>query len=521
MSNFRSLSKTNGSTPSLLGRIWRTPVLRTAAALAVALLSGLITALTLPRGPVTSAQALLLMAAGLLIGLIAGLTLRSRWAMLLAPVAHMAAFELGRAAFNPVAGPTVAPVRLDNVYGILSLLLGRGFHGLVGLLPMLLGVSLGLALAGRLSGAPKAMRRGGAAGRVFNGTLAVLLLALAVFIALPARTPPITNALGDPVPGSIAELTRVRLGGQDQTIMVRGANADRPVLLYLSGGPGQSDLPYSRVLFQNLADDFIVVSWDQRGTGKSYAAFGPTATLTLDQAVADTIALTHYLCERFDEEKIYLLGESWGSILGTLAVQRQPELYYALIGSGQMVSPRETTRRLHQDVLALAERTGNAELAAQMQAFGEPPYADVFAGAFVMGYYEQLYRPYTPPQAYIALGTAAGLGPWGVLGSEYSLVDKVNVLRGLIDLYAVMWPQLQELDFRRDAPRLEVPVYILDGEAELNARRELMLEWYAMLQAPSKQMFSFENAGHSVAFEQFEAFENILTGTILPATYTP
>ena len=69
---------------------------------------------------------------------------------------------------------------------------------------------------------------------------------------------------------------------------------------------------------------------------------------------------------------------------------------------------------------------------------------------------------------------AAGpaIGPWGILGSEYNLVEKVNVLRGLIDMFTVMYPQLQGIDFRRDVPRLEVPVYILDGEAELAARRD-------------------------------------------------
>ena len=92
--------------------------------------------------------------------------------------------------------------------------------------------------------------------------------------------------------------------------MLRGQSIDKPVLLYLSGGPGQSDLPYSRLLFDDLSRNFVVVSWDQRGTGKSYAALDPTSTLTLNQAIADTIELTQYLRERFGEKKIYLLGES-------------------------------------------------------------------------------------------------------------------------------------------------------------------------------------------------------------------
>jgi proline iminopeptidase len=136
-----------------------------------------------------------------------------------------------------------------------------------------------------------------------------------------------------------------------------------------------------------------------------------------------------------------------------------------------------------------------------------------------MSLYPALEEPYTPPQAYIERGTAANIGPYGVLGSEYNFVEKVNVLRGLIDMFTVMYPQIQDIDFRQDAPRLEVPVYILDGKKELPARRDLALEWYEMLEAPSKRLYSFEGAGHSVPFEQFEALREILVGTVLPETY--
>ena len=87
----------------------------------------------------------------------------------------------------------------------------------------------------------------------------------------------------------------MRLGGHEQWIMLRGHSTDKPVLLYLSGGPGQSDLPFVRVLLHDLTQNFVVVGWDQRGTGKSYSALDPTETLTLDRAVSDTIELTNYL----------------------------------------------------------------------------------------------------------------------------------------------------------------------------------------------------------------------------------
>jgi proline iminopeptidase len=479
-------------------------------ATALSVLSGLGVALTMPRGPVTTAQSLVVIAGGLLIGLMVGFVLRSRWAMLLVPVVHLVTLEIGR---GSAFGPTVDALRLDSAYGILALLLGRGWYALIGLAPMVFGAGVGAMLTRGSS------HHQGLLPWVSTVVGTVLFAALAVLIALPARTPPIIGADGAVVPDSLAELRTVRLNGRDQTIMVRAQRTDRPVLLYLSGGPGQSDLPYTRVLLEDLTRDFVLVGWDQRGTGKSYASLEPTSSLTLEGAVQDAIALTTYLRQRFGEEKIYLLGESWGSTLAVLAAQRRPELYHAVIGSGQMVSQRETDRRLYHDLLALAAKTGDQRLESTMRGYGEPPYADIpYANAFVMGYYEQLYQPYTPPRGYMDRLERAGLGPFGVLGSEYSLIEKVNVLRGLIDMFTVLYPQLQPLDFRGDVPRLEVPVYMLDGAAELRARRDLALEWFEQLEAPIKRRFTFEDAGHSVVFEQHEAFGRILREVIVPET---
>ncbi len=140
-------------------------------------------------------------------------------------------------------------------------------------------------------------------------------------------------------------------------------------------------------------------------------------------------------------------------------------------------APASRIRRLYQDVLDLAARAGDAGLAQTIQGFGEPPYGDVFATAFVMQQYDALYQPYSPPESVqqLAAAHASEVGPWGVLGREYNLVEKVSVMRGLMDMFATMYPQLQNIDFRRDVPRLEVPYYMLDGAAELSARRDVIV----------------------------------------------
>ena len=62
--------------------LWQNRWAGAAVACGLAALAGLLVAWTMPRGPATATQALIIMALGLAVGLIAGLVLRSRWALL-------------------------------------------------------------------------------------------------------------------------------------------------------------------------------------------------------------------------------------------------------------------------------------------------------------------------------------------------------------------------------------------------------------------------------------------------------
>lgn len=487
--------------------------LSVALGLGIGVVAGILTTFVTPRGPTTVATTLFVMAVGLGLGAVGGALMRSRWSLVTLVVVYFVGIESAR--LN-IVGPSL-DVRLDNPYGLVAFILTRGIHGVLVLPPMAFGMLVGQAMARRRGWSLSAPRRRLPIG---SAILGVLVAALAVLVAWPASTPPVIGPDGQSASGGIAEMATVYLGGADQSVMIRAADPDKPVLLYLSGGPGQSDFAYARVLLEPLTADFVVAVWDQRGSGKSYAALDPTSSLTLDQAVADTVELSEYLRNRFSEQKIYLLGESWGTTLGVLAVQDRPDLFHAYIGSGQMVSQRETDRIIWRDLLAYADRTGDGDLYDQILTLGEPPYRDTpWANSVVMGYYPLLERPYAPPTAYMDRGNAAAVGPYGVLASEYTFIDKVNVIRGLVDMFSLMYPQLQGIDFRTDVRALEVPVYVLDGAHELAGRRDLAYQWFEGLTAPHKELITYENAGHSVVFEEADAFHRLMTESIVPATY--
>jgi proline iminopeptidase len=339
-----------------------------AAALAVTLAVGLGLGALMPRGPATPTTALATIAVTFLVGVVPGRGGRSRRSYLLVPAALAVGYELARIS---VSGPSVDLPSVTTMFGWLALIGGRGMLALVAGLPTVLGVAVGRHSSAELLRSP--LSRGGRLVIVS----ALLVVALGVAFGRPARTAPIVGDDGEVLDDSIATLERVPVDGHDLGIMVRGQDVDNPVALFLAGGPGGTELGAMRRHLPMLEEHLTVVTWDQRGTGPSYGLLDPVETYTVESAVDDTIAVSEYLRDRFGQDRIHLIGQSWGTTLGVLAVQQRPDLYETYVGVGQMVSQTATDRMGYQDTLAWARDGGRDELVATLEANGPPPYEDV------------------------------------------------------------------------------------------------------------------------------------------------
>ncbi|MCA9875939.1 MAG: alpha/beta hydrolase [Anaerolineales bacterium] len=348
--------------------------------------------------------------------------------------------------------------------------------------------------------------------------LGMMVLAVIAIVAsqLFAATPPITDTRGNELPGSIAALEKVELNGSQQWISIRGSDSDKPVLLFLAGGPGGSQLVTERRALGALEDHFIVVNWEQPGAGKSFDAVD-RATLSPERYITDGIALVNYLRARFGEDKIYLLGESWGSALGIWMVQRNPELFHAFIGTGQMVAFLENDLMCYDFVLKLMAEQGNLAKVAQLKKQGPPPYygqgVALKESAFLMETFN--YMNSNPAIADDGFNTFQDLA-----GPEYGLYDKVNWARGALETMNVVYPQLWQVDFRTQAAQLEVPVYFLLGRHDVNAPPILAQDYFARLDAPHKELIWFERSGHNPWVTESAEFVDVVVNKGLPETYT-
>src|SRR5580692_11727407 len=181
-------------------------------------------------------------------------------------------------------------------------------------------------------------------------------------------------------PKGIDSLERVRIGGIDQWIQVRGQDVNNPILLFIHGGPGSAFIPLAGSFQDPWEKYFTVVQWDQRGAGKTYASNSKEIqrqTTHVAQMHADTLEVVNYLRKRFGREKIFVLGHSWGSFLGLELAHDHPDLLYAYIGVGQATDAWQNEVVLYQETLDEARRTQNKEAIQQLTAIAPYPSPNI------------------------------------------------------------------------------------------------------------------------------------------------
>lgn len=305
----------------------------------------------------------------------------------------------------------------------------------------------------------------------------------------------------------IQVLEKLSLGGVHQWISIRGEDRSNPLLLFLHGGPGASEMVPLRYYNQALEQDFVVVSWDQRGTGKSFSREIDPESMSMEQIIEDTLELTRLLRERFEVERIFLAGHSWGSIIGLHAIDRSPEYYKAYIGIGQAVNFREAEEISYQFTLRRAEETGNERALLDLKEIDQDPYVDEdyrerigVQREWLFAFGGEVYKE-TNNTRYLL-----NIAKMHLFAPEYSFVDLINSLRGSLYSLENLWDDLLAVDLPLQVPKVDVPVYFFTGRHDYVTVFEKVEEYYHLLEAPYKEMVWFEKSAHSPNYEEPDSF---------------
>lgn len=331
--------------------------------------------------------------------------------------------------------------------------------------------------------------------------IALLFAILAVVLVLTARThtPPFRDPDGTPIEGSIAEERRVMLGGHQQYVLIRGRDRAAPILLFLHGGPGTTEMPMLRVLNAALEDDFVFVNWDQRGTGKSYSSRLDPATLTVERMIHDLDALVDLLRAEFGQERILLVCHSWGTQLGLEYASQHPEKVAAYVGVGQITDAAKSDALGTDWALAKAKAREDSKAVKAIEALGAPPYSLEHL---------KVQRKYVWDYGGSFYGGASLLDAvrTALEAPEVSWFDAIAMLRGGALSLNALWNDMREFNAFEAYPRLDVPVFILHGRHDRQVSAKLAADYFERLEASHKELIWFEESAHAPPFEEPERF---------------
>lgn len=299
-------------------------------------------------------------------------------------------------------------------------------------------------------------------------------------------------------------LEEITLGGVKQWILIQGEDKTNPVLLTLHGGPGFAEMPYTHVCSSSLKKHFVVVDWDQRGAGKSFDPDIPEETMNIEQLLSDTHMLIQMLKSRFSKDRIFLVGHSWGSVLGLYTAYKHPEDLHAYIGMGQVVNMREGEIVTYEYTLGKAKEAGDEKAIDLLKKIGAPPYAGGLQSLFTQRMLLAKYGGSVRNISLTDLDEIRNASPF------YTKDDNENYMKAFMRTISLMWDNLQEVDFFEEVPEVRVPVYFFTGRYDYQAPFELLERYFKELKAPYKEIVWFENSGHMPNLEEPEVYQKMI-----------
>lgn len=344
------------------------------------------------------------------------------------------------------------------------------------------------------------------------GVILAILLLLTVFLWIisPGKADPVTGINGETLPMSISTIEKVTLGGVEQYLIIRGADSTKPVMLYLHGGPGSPEFTFMKATNRSIENDYLMVYWEQRGAGKSFSEKVPEESMNLEQFIADTRELSMILAKRFKQEKIFLMGHSWGSFLGIQTAYRYPELYHAYFGIGQVCAQYRAEKISFEWVKEQAQKQNNEKA---IKNLSEMTFPDSLANIDVWLKYMMYERLYVSKFGGGVTHEMTSLLPvlkMVLCAKEYTLGEKLGYMSGSIYSSKHLWNEVIGKNLFNEIDSMQVPVYIFQGKYDYQTPTSVAKEFFDQLKAPVKEYFYFENSAHSPVMEEVEKFNAIV-----------
>jgi pimeloyl-ACP methyl ester carboxylesterase len=204
-----------------------------------------------------------------------------------------------------------------------------------------------------------------------------------------------------------------------------------------------------------------------------------------------------YLRETYRKPKIFVLGHSWGSLLGLTLAEKHPEWLYAYIGMGQMIDSMESERLGYLATLKAAEDAHDETAVKELRAIAPYPgktldldkidterkWSVHFGG---LSYRRDSYAYYY---------NATELSP------DYDDTDLAAIDKGSELSLPHLLPEFGSANFEK-VTEFGCPIVIFAGRHDDTTSSVVVAKWFERMHAPAKKLIWFENSAHMIQIEE-------------------
>lgn len=299
-------------------------------------------------------------------------------------------------------------------------------------------------------------------------------------------------------------------GGGGQQLVIRDTTAGRPLLLFVHGGPGGTmGNAWFRRFNAALAQDFTVVTWDQRGAGRT----GEPPATCISRYLQDLHDVMLWLRLNFPDRGVLLVGHSWGSVLGLQYAATHPDHLLGYVGISQVIDMPRSEAHSYQWARQEAQRRGHRAALRALTRIGPPPY-----GA----------REVLTQRTWLSV---LGGDQHARLGAHHLLREALHDpaftpwdlwlhLRGTLKGTQALWPEFSAVDLS-PLQSFTIPLWFAQGRHDQVTPGSILTSHVAQLRAPLVHTRWFEHSGHAPQIEEQQQFNEWLRDEVLPRLHQP
>jgi len=308
----------------------------------------------------------------------------------------------------------------------------------------------------------------------------------------------------------------INIGGIEQYIQIRGQNVLNPVIIILHGGPGSNMADYSYFWQNEMESKYTIIHWDQRGCANTYYQNKNAEKPTLELLLSDLDELVTSICSKLSQDKVILMGHSWGTFLGAAYSIIHPEKISLYISVSQMLDLKKSEQVSAQEAIRLANKIGKfhgaKEIAERLntimnyQEFGKIQAMELLR-------FRQLKEKYLPSQYNNRIVFLRLFSPYMTFNDLRWMFDIDALIETNSNLYSTLLSE-DTSSICSFGLQYKIPFILVAGDHDWTTPYGLAAEYYNSISSPYKKIITIKNAGHIPFIDKPKEFSERLMEVI-------